>query len=117
LAGGEQLLTGVEQSGTTVHDLMNNLHWEIEEMNASLPGMKTEARMGGGRRSTSNGGRRSTVSTGERNLVIKPEKNRRSLAWRDRRDNSNTTAAYGDVQVDGFVASTSATAELDAAPL
>jgi hypothetical protein len=68
------LLIGVEQSGTTVHDLINNLHWEIGEMNASLPEVKTEARMGGGRRTTSNGGRRSTVSTGERNSVIKTEK-------------------------------------------
>jgi hypothetical protein len=57
------------------------------------------------------------VSTGERKSAIKTEKNRRSIAWRDRRDNSNTAAAYGDVQVDGFIASTSATAELDAAPL
>jgi hypothetical protein len=71
---GKQLLIGVEQSGTTVHDLMNYLHWEIEEMNASLPEVKTEARVGGGRRSTSNGGRRSTVSTGERISAIKTEK-------------------------------------------
>jgi hypothetical protein len=53
---------------------MNNLHWEIEEMNASLPEVKTEARMGGERRSTSNGGRRSTVSTGERISAIKTKK-------------------------------------------
>jgi hypothetical protein len=57
-----------------VHDLINNLHKEIEEMNASLPKVKTEARMGGGRRTTFNGGRRSSVSTGERKSAIKTEK-------------------------------------------
>jgi hypothetical protein len=60
-AGGEQLLIGVAQSGDTEHDLTNGLHQEIEEMNASSPEMKTEARTGGGRRATSNGGRRTPV--------------------------------------------------------
>jgi hypothetical protein len=68
------LLIGVEQSGTTVHDLINSLHREIEEMNASSPEVKTEARMGGGRHMTSNGRRRSSVNTGERKSAIKTEK-------------------------------------------
>jgi hypothetical protein len=72
------LLIGVEQSGTTVHDLINNLHREIEEMNTSLPDVKTEARIGGGRRTTSNGEHRSTVSTGERKSTIKTEKAERA---------------------------------------
>jgi hypothetical protein len=53
---------------------MNQKHRKVEKMNASLPKVKTEAGMGGGRRTTSNGGRRSTVSTGERNSAIKTEK-------------------------------------------
>jgi hypothetical protein len=57
-----------------VHDLTNNLHREIEEKNASSLEVKTEARMGGGRRTTSNGGRRSSMNTGERKSAIKTEK-------------------------------------------
>jgi hypothetical protein len=61
LAGGEQLLVGVAQSGGLGHDSTNGLHRKIKETNASSPEMKTEARTDGGRHATSNGGRRTPV--------------------------------------------------------
>jgi hypothetical protein len=61
LAGGEQLLIGVAQSGGLGHDSTNGLHQKIKETNASSPDIKTEVRTDGGRRATSNGGQRTPV--------------------------------------------------------
>jgi hypothetical protein len=55
-AGGEKLLTGVEQLGATVHDSTSALHRELEETKANSLATKTGSEMGRGRRTASNGG-------------------------------------------------------------
>jgi hypothetical protein len=68
------LLVGVEQSGTTVHELTSGSHGELEETIANSQVTKMGSETDGGRRAASNGGRRSSTQDDEAKLVKQIEK-------------------------------------------
>jgi hypothetical protein len=74
LAGGEQLLIGVQPSGKTPHDSVNQMHGKVEERTVNSPRRFTATGIDRGRRAASNGGRRSSAHDDEAKLVKQIEK-------------------------------------------
>jgi hypothetical protein len=69
LAGGEQLLVGVDVFDTTAHDLMNRMHGKVEERAANSPRCFPATEIDRGGRAASNGGRWSSAHEDGAKLV------------------------------------------------